>query len=120
MDERDSHRVRRTEAGEFLRRFKALIGYNPGQVSWVARADRMEELEQLQLTQKLAEEVIRNDLTDDHCVRGPEPDDNCPDRGEICIFRCPLPDRGPAYIKLALRQTRHGQERALIYSFKPA
>lgn len=75
----------------------------------------------LSLTQKQAEDLIRDHLEPKHCVRGPEPEDQNPDTACVCIFRLRIErDDCDAYVKLALRLTRSksGQLRGIIWSFK--
>ena len=108
------------DISDFLDSFQALLKYHPQCVAWIDRKGRMEDLNELSLTIKLAEEIIANDLTDEHHHRGPEPDDHDDKNGTINIFRCPIPGSGDAYVKIGLRlnKSKNNQLRGVIWSFK--
>ncbi len=111
------------DAASFLDQFKDLVrrrDFDRRLVGWIDRAGRVEELGDLGLTMNGAVELIETELLPSHCQRGPEPDDHASTDGAICIFRCPIPGAGDAYVKLGLRisRTRRGELRGVIWSFK--
>ena len=105
---------------EFLREFRRLLQYQVDACSWIGRTGRFEELEALGLTFNEAERIIKEELCDEHCHRGPEPDDHFPEAGIVFIFRCPISDSTDAYVKIGLRLTKakNNNLRGVIWSFK--
>lgn len=111
------------DVASFLDEFKALLRqreYDPRLVSWINRSGRIEELGDLGLTMNDALKLIETDLQPSHYHRGPEPDDHAPNEGIVFKFRCPIPDAGDAYVKIALRieASGKGDFRGVIWSFK--
>lgn len=86
--------------GTFLELFKAALEYTRT-VRWAARSSRFDEVGELGLTLRQAEEVVKY-LRPEHHTRGPEPDDYDPE-ATVNIFCYPL-DAAEVYIKLSLRQ----------------
>jgi len=108
------------EVNEFLEAFKSLLKYQDGACSWIDRPDRFEALGTLGITIPEAERIIKEELTDEHIHRGPEPDDHMPEAGVVFVFRCPISDSSDAYVKIGLRLTKakNNNLRGVIWSFK--
>lgn len=104
----------------FLCQFQWLQRYQPARVIWVPGDGIIENLAELDLTQKQAADLIKNDLRPEHHHRGPEPDDHAAGTGKICIFRCPVPGTPDAYVKIGLELIRKPGDNlvAKIWSFK--